>query len=316
MIVFGPIPSRRLGRSLGINNIPPKVCSYSCIYCQVGLTDLMSIKRRDFFPPEEIFNEVKNRISQLMQNHEKIDYLSFVPDGEPTLDINLGRTIDRLKPFDIRIAVITNSSLLWDDTVKSDLMNADWVCLKIDTVNSSIWHKTNRPHNQLNLSKILKGIEEFATSFKGTLCTETMLIREINDDRQSINETAQLICRINPEKAFVLTPSRPPAEGWVKVSEDDNLNTARSIFNNYRIKAELLTSGEGIDFTYSSDVENELLSIIAVHPMKETAMADFLSKANSNWDLIEQLIENKKIKKIDYSGSSFFVKYERKDVIK
>ena len=316
MIVFGPIPSRRLGRSLGINNIPPKVCSYSCVYCQVGITDSMSVHRRNFFPPEEIFNEVKDRVSQLHKAGEKIDYFSFVPDGEPTLDINLGRTIEKLKTFNIKIAVITNSSLLWDDTVKRDLMHADWICVKIDTVNSRIWHRINRPHNQLDFSNIIKGIEEFASSYKGILCTETMLIREVNDNRQSINETAQLISRVNPARAFILTPVRPPAENWVKAPDKDDLNTAGRIFNSYGIKAELLASSEEVNFTYSSNVENELLSIIAVHPMKEDAIKEFLSKANSNWDLIEQLIENKKIKKIDYSGSSFFVKYERKEVIK
>ena len=316
MIVFGPIPSRRLGRSLGINNIPPKVCSYSCVYCQVGITDSMSVHRRNFFSPEEIFNEVKDRVSQLHKAGEKIDYFSFVPDGEPTLDINLGKTIEKLKTFNIKIAVITNSSLLWDDTVKRDLMHADWICIKIDTVNSKIWHRINRPHNQLDFSNIIKGIEEFTSSYKGILCTETMLIREVNDNRQSINETAQLISRVNPAKAFILTPVRPPAENWVKAPDKDDLNTAGMIFNSYGIKAELLASSDEVNFTYSSNVENELLSIIAVHPMKEDAIKEFLSKANSNWDLIEQLIENKKIKKIDYSGSSFFVKYERKEVIK
>ena len=316
MIVFGPIPSRRLGRSLGINNIPPKICSYSCVYCQVGLTDSMSVNRRKFFSSEDIYNEVEKRISQLREAGEKIDYLSFVPDGEPTLDINLGKTIEMLKAFDIRIAVISNSSLLWDDSVKRDLMQADWLCLKIDTVDNNIWHRINRPHNQLDLPKILNGIEEFASSYKGILCTETMLVNGINDNIELLKETAQLISRLNPEKAFILTPVRPPAENWVKSSRKDNLNTAYNIFNNYGINTELLASGEGIDFTYSSDAENELLSIIAVHPMKETALAEFLTKANSNWDLIERLIKNKKIRRIDYSGSTFFVKYERKDLIK
>jgi len=316
MIVFGPIPSRRLGRSLGINNIPPKVCSYSCIYCQVGLTDSMSIHRREFFSPNEIFNEVKNRISQLKEAGEKIDYLSFVPDGEPTLDINLGNTIDKLKPLGIRIAVITNSSLIWDDDVKRDLITADWISLKIDALHNNIWHKINRPHNKLDLSKIIKGIEEFALSFKGSLCTETMLVKGINDGMESLNEIAQLISRVNPEKAFILTPVRPPAENWVKVSQEYNLNAAYHIFNSYGIKTKVLVSGEGIDFTYSSDVGNELLSILAVHPMKKIAVLEFLSKANSNWDLIEQLIKENKIKEVKYSGSSFFIKNKREAVIK
>jgi wyosine [tRNA(Phe)-imidazoG37] synthetase (radical SAM superfamily) len=312
MIVFGPIPSRRLGRSLGINNIPPKICSYSCVYCQVGLTDSMSIKRKEFYSPEEIFKEVKNRVSQLREANEKIDYLSFVPDGEPTMDFNLGKTIEKLKVFDIKIAVISNSSLMWDENVRNDLMNADWVSLKIDSVFNSEWHKIDRPQNQLDLTKIIEGIEEFASSFKGFLCTESMLVKGINDNMESLNKTAQLISKIKPGKAYILTPVRPPAENWVKAPSEFSLGTAYRIFNSYGISTEFLVSEEGKNFTYSSDVENELLSILAVHPMKKVAVTEFLSKANSNWDLIDQLIENKKLKMIEYSGTTYIVKNERR----
>lgn len=312
MIVFGPIPSRRLGRSLGINNIPPKACSYSCVYCQVGLTDSMSIQRKEYFSPEEIFNEAKKRIQQLKEAGEKIDYLSFVPDGEPTLDINLGKTINKLKSFGIKIAVITNSSMLWDDTVKKDLNEADWISLKIDAVYNNVWREINRPHNKLELFKIIEGIKEFASSFEGTLCTETMLVRGINDNMESLNKIAQLTGRINPETAFILTPVRPPAENWVKVPLEYNLDTAFRIFNSYGIKTEFLVSENGKDFTYSSNVENELLSILAVHPMKKAAVQEFLSKANSGWDLIKKLIKNKKLKEIKYSDTTFLVKDERR----
>ena len=120
-IVFGPIPSRRLGRSLGINNIPPKQCSYSCVYCQVGLTTHLSINRKEYYSPSNIFSEVKNRLDALKNNNERIDYLSFVPDGEPTLDINLQKTISLLQGFGIEIAVFTNSSLMFNEEIRSAL---------------------------------------------------------------------------------------------------------------------------------------------------------------------------------------------------
>jgi len=132
MIVFGPVPSRRLGRSLGINNIPSKVCSYSCIYCQVGKTDTMQVKRRHFYEPEDVITQVTKQIENVQAKGESIDYLTFVPDGEPTLDINLGREIDLLKPLGFQIGVITNSSLIDRDDVKSDLNKADWVSVKVD----------------------------------------------------------------------------------------------------------------------------------------------------------------------------------------
>ncbi len=169
--LFGPIPSRRLGRSLGINNIPPKVCSYSCVYCQIGLTNSMSYRRQSFFTPDDIFDEAAARIAELSRANERIDYLSFVPDGEPTLDINLGKTIDKLKKFGIKIAVITNASLIWDRDVRSGLMNADWVSLKIDSVDEEVWRKIDRPHGSLHLDAIMDGAIEFSRAFKGMLVT-------------------------------------------------------------------------------------------------------------------------------------------------
>jgi wyosine [tRNA(Phe)-imidazoG37] synthetase (radical SAM superfamily) len=191
-IVFGPIPSRRLGRSLGINNIPPKVCTYSCIYCQVGATNSMSIKRQEFYSTEEIYKETANKISLVEKAGEKIDYLTFVPDGEPTLDINLGKTIEQLKSFGIKIAVITNASLIWNKEVQNDLMQTDWVSVKIDSAYENIWGIINRPHGHLKLSKIFNGIRQFVSFFKGTLVTETMLVKGINNNIESLNKTAQI----------------------------------------------------------------------------------------------------------------------------
>ena len=127
MIAFGPVPSRRLGRSLGINNIPPKTCSYSCVYCQLGRPTKMQIERLGFYPPQRIFREVLRRVDEAWQTGEAIDYLTFVSDGEPTLDIRLGEAIDRLRPLGKKIAVISNASLLWRTDVRNDLTGADWV---------------------------------------------------------------------------------------------------------------------------------------------------------------------------------------------
>ena len=210
MMVFGPIPSRRLGRSLGVNNIPPKICSYSCVYCQIGLTDSMSVSRKEFYSPDEIFKEVSSKVKTLQNSGEKIDYISFVPDGEPTLDINLGKEIDLLKPLGIKIAVITNSSLLWDEDVRKDLMIADWVSIKIDTIDKKIWRKIDRPNGKLDFQKILSGIKTFASSFKGVMVTETMLVKGVNDNVESIKSTVEFIKQLNPDKAYILVPTRPP----------------------------------------------------------------------------------------------------------
>jgi wyosine [tRNA(Phe)-imidazoG37] synthetase (radical SAM superfamily) len=134
MITFGPVPSRRLGRSLGINNIPPKICTYSCIYCQLGKTLKMKIEPQVFYSPTEIFREVEDKVKKSKEKGELIDYLTFVPDGEPTLDINLGQEIKLIKPLGIKIAVITNSSLIDKKIVRENLMKADLISFKIDSV--------------------------------------------------------------------------------------------------------------------------------------------------------------------------------------
>jgi len=307
-IVFGPIPSRRLGRSLGINNIPPKVCSYSCVYCQIGATDLMSMTRKEFYPPYDIVAEISAVVQQLHEAGKQIDYLTFVPDGEPTLDIHLGKEIEMLKPLGKPIAVITNSSLLWDDGVRAEIMKADWVSVKIDTVDESIWHRIDRPNRKLHLTKILEGIKAFADSFRGTIVTETMLVKGINDTNESISRTAEIITAIHPAVSYISVPTRPPAERTVEPPSEEVLNGAYQIFHSMIPNVELLVYNEGTDFTYSSDAERELLNILAVHPMRREAVELFLSKADAHWGMIERLIDNHVLKEIHYSGNSHIVK--------
>jgi wyosine [tRNA(Phe)-imidazoG37] synthetase (radical SAM superfamily) len=308
MIVFGPIPSRRLGRSLGINNIPPKTCSYSCVYCQAGRTNCMTLKRKEFFSTENIYKEVAVKIKQLQKNNEQIDYITFVPDGEPTLDINLGNTIARLKEFEIKIAVITNSSLLWDDDVRKNLMKADLISLKIDSVFPYLWSKINRPHGELKLKDITNGILNFSRSYSGTLLTETMLVEGINDSVESLYKTAEFIKIIQPQKAFLLVPTRPPAEESVSAPELKMKNTAFQIFNSIIENTCLLDYNEGVNFSFTSEAEKELLSILSVHPMRQDAVKEFLVKSNSSWDLIETLISEDILRTEEYSGKTFFVK--------
>ena len=314
MIVFGPIPSRRLGRSLGVNNIPPKVCSYSCVYCQIGRTDSLSNDRKEFYPPEEILNVVSAKVKELQSKNEIIDYLTFVPDGEPTLDINLGKEIKLIKQLGIKTAVITNSSLLNDENVRTDLMQADWVSVKIDSTDEKIWHKINRPNGKINLQKILLGIEAFAKEFKGVLVTETMLVKGLNDNTESIKDTAEFIKKINPDKSYILVPTRPPAEGFVEPPSEENLNIAYQIFNSRISNVELLAGNERIDFSYSSDVEKELMSILAVHPMQLEAVEKFLNKAKADWTLIETLIHKNTLKEVQYLGHKFLIRNLKNDV--
>jgi wyosine [tRNA(Phe)-imidazoG37] synthetase (radical SAM superfamily) len=203
MIAFGPVPSRRLGRSLGINNIPPKICTYACVYCQLGRTIKMRVERAAFYEPEEILRDVRGKVEKARRAGEAIDYLTFVPDGEPTLDLNLGRAIDLLKPLGIKIAVITNSSLMWHEDSREALMQADWVSLKVDAVREDIWRRVDRPHGTLQLASIQDGILGFAKTYTGHLVTETMLVEGINDGESS-RTPRRLMVELEAEFLIVL----------------------------------------------------------------------------------------------------------------
>jgi len=307
-IAFGPVPSRRLGQSIGINNIPPKICSYSCIYCQLGRTHTLQITRTPFYTPQDILAAVKQKIQGAQENKESIDYLTFVADGEPTLDSNLGEEIELLKTLGIKIAVITNSSLIWKKDVRDDLRKADWVSLKIDTVDQEIWHRINRPYGSLELRDILHGMSEFSHSFSGGLVTETMLIQDVNDGVEGLEKVVSFIAGLSPKKSYISIPIRPPAEKGVKSAGEDEVNRAFQIFKEQGLEVEYLIDYEGNTFAFTGNIEEDLLGIMSVHPIREDGVRELLSKANANWSIIEKLLVEQKVIQTGYNGKKFYVR--------
>ena len=308
MLTFGPIPSRRLGRSLGINNIPLKVCSYSCVYCQVGKTLVMQADRGAFYKSEDILKAVREKIKRAKDKGEEIDYLTFVSDGEPTLDIDLGKKIELLRPLGFKIAIISNVSLITREDVRDDLCKADWVSLKIDTVDKDVWYEINRPHSSLQLDEMLQAVLVFSDTFKGQIATETMLIQGINDSRDGIDRTANFMAKLKNAKSYISIPTRPPTEKWVKPATEDTINIAYQTFKKKSIDVEYLIGYEGNAFAFTGNVEEDLLSITSVHPMREEAVIEFLKKGEAEWALIERLIKEAKLVRIEYEGKKFYMR--------
>ncbi|BAA30078.1 radical SAM protein [Pyrococcus horikoshii] len=304
MLAFGPVPSRRLGRSLGVNNIPAKICSYACVYCQIGKTLKMEVERRKFYEPERIYNDVSAKV----KSGERIDYITFVPDGEPTLDINLGKEAEMLRDFGIKLAILTNSSLIWREDVREDLMNFDLVSLKLDAVSDDIWRKVNRPHKSLSLEKILEGMLDFRKEFKGTIITETMLINI--DYGEELEKIATFLKELKPDKAYIAIPTRPPAESWVKPASEVIINKAYQLFSEAlgEERVEYLIGYEGNAFAFTGNVEEDLLSITAVHPMREEAVRELLRKAGASWDVVEKMIKEGKLIELEYNGKKFYMR--------
>ncbi len=300
-LAFGPVPSRRFGRSLGVNNIPDKVCSYACVYCQIGNTLRMEIERREFYAPEKIYEDVEKIIKK-----EKVDYITFVPDGEPTLDINLGKEADMLKGLGVPLALITNSSLIYREDVRTDMLKFNAVSLKLDAVSDMIWRFVNRPHKSLDIEQIKDGMLKFRDDFKGKLITETMLINMV-DYEEEIKEIAKFIGELKPEVAYIGVPTRPPAEKWVRAVDNYTLNYAYSEFSKYT-KVEFLTGYEGNEFSSTGNFEEDLMNITAVHPMREDAVLELLKKCGEKPEKLEEMIRDRKIMVVEYNGERYYMR--------
>jgi len=310
MFAFGPVPSRRLGMSLGVNNIPPKICTYSCVYCQLGRTIKLSVERKAFYDVNEAISDVVRRIKEVRNSGGIINYITIVPDGEPTLDINLGKLIEGVKDLGIPIAVITNASLMWRDDVRNDLMSADLVSIKVDAVSEAVWRKVNRPHKSLNLNLILEGIKKFSKEFRGKLISETMLIDGI-DYSEEINRIARYLSGLgNLSKAYIAVPTRPPAEVWVKPANEDLLVKAYRVLSSILggEKVEYLISFEGTSFTFIKGDAEEILRIASVHPLREEVIENFLRRWGKDWNFIYDLVRKGLLREVIYDGKKYFIR--------
>lgn len=308
-IAYGPVPSRRLGQSLGINNIPPKICTYSCVYCQLGRTIDMRVDRQRFYTVDEVVESVREKVENALKKEEPIDHLTFVPDGEPTLDINLGDEITRVKDMGYKVAVISNGSLISDEDVRDELSRADRVSLKFDAVSEEMWRKVNRPHKKLDLENILEGASVFSEIFDGELNTETMMVKGMNDDSKELKEIADTIAGLDVDKSSISIPTRPPAEDWAEPPDEEKITEAYKIFEDRGIDAEYIIGYEGDTFASSGDLKEDLLSITSVHPMRERQVDKLITKADKgDWDSVNELIDQGKLIETSFGGEKFYMR--------
>ncbi len=308
MIAFGPVPSRRLGRSLGVNNIPAKICSYGCVYCQLGRTIVKRTERKAYYEPETVYEDVRAKVEKAKEEGIEIDYLTFVPDGEPTLDINLGKEREMLSSLGIKIAIITNSSLLWRDDVRSELADFDYISVKLDAVSDELWREIDRPEEHLSHHRILEGMLELGRSFGGKMVTETMLVAGV-DYSEEAESIGDFLKELGPDAAYISVPIRPPAEEWATIPEESVIN---SVFQSFHRalgdRVEYLIGYEGNDFARTGDPEKDILAITSVHPMRDDAVDEFLKNAGADRSLIDRMISEKKLVALRYDGHTYIMR--------
>lgn len=307
-IAFGPIPSRRLGKSLGVNNIPPKSCSYGCVYCQVGPTIGYSIEPRAFYPPAAVVAEVRRHVARVRARGLSIDHLTFAPDGEPTLDEGLGSEIDGLHRLGIPIAVLSNGSLLWRPEVRARLRRADWVSIKVDAADEATWRAVDRPHHSLELDRVLAGVMAFAAEFTATLVGETMLVAGVNDEPDSLERVGRVYEAAGISTVYLLVPTRPPACGWVEVPDEETIVRAHQILSTHVPVVECVTGREPDEFASTGDLSDDLLRITAVHPMRTSAVRALVDADGAEWRLVDRLVESGDLRVVDYRGERFFIR--------
>jgi wyosine [tRNA(Phe)-imidazoG37] synthetase (radical SAM superfamily) len=207
--VFGPVPSRRLGFSLGVDIIPPKYCCFDCIYCQIGKTTRVEMTRKSFIDPHIIIEEITNAVNKA----ERIDYITFSGSGEPTLNTDLGTMIEEVKKTtDIPAAVITNGALLYLNDVRKDLMLADVVLPSLDAVSEDIFRYINRPHSLIEIDTIIRGLKLLRNEYQGKIWLEIMLIKDVNDTREELKKFKEIVSELKVDKLQLNTVTRPPTE--------------------------------------------------------------------------------------------------------
>jgi len=243
--LYGPVPSRRLGLSLGVDIIPAKVCTLDCIYCQIGRTTEKTIERKNYTDIEAVLDELKKRVAQGL----KADFITISGSGEPTLNSRLGELIDGIKKItSFPVAVLTNGTLLYRPDVRADCAKADVVLPSLDAGDQRAFQRINRPHNDISIEKVISGLCAFRNEFAGQIWLEVFFVDGLNTDSKQIAKIKDAIKRICPDKVQLNTAVRPTAEPNVKIVDAEKL---QSIANQLGDKCEVIA-----DFMLRHHVEH------------------------------------------------------------
>ncbi len=261
--LYGPVPSRRLGRSLGIDLVPHKICTYDCIYCQIGKTTQKTLLREEYVPVGEVLEEVDRF---LKAEHPSVDFLSLSGSGEPTLHSKIGLVINGLKELSsLPIAVITNGSLLFLEEVQQELLDADVVLPSLDAVSSEAFLKINRPLEGFSVEKVVEGLVQFRKVYGGKIWLEILFCRGVNDHPEELNRMREAILRVQPDQIHLNTVVRPPSETWAEPLSREEMEKIRAFFGE---KAILISEFDRHPLTGSEEnVKEEILKILRRRPL-------------------------------------------------
>ncbi|MHC4716221.1 MAG: radical SAM protein [Planctomycetota bacterium] len=279
--IFGPVPSRRLGRSLGVDLVPHKVCSYNCIYCQVGPTTKCTLTRDEYVPTAEVLAE----LAQVLAAGCDCDYVTLSGSGEPTLHRDVGRIIAAIRDLtDVPVAVLTNGSLLYDPGVRQDLMRADLVVPSLDAADPETFEKINRPCPDLSFETMVAGLEAFSAEYGGSIRLEVLLAAGINDSDEHVARLKAIIDRIDPDRIDLNTVTRPPAEDYALPVAREGLEHIRDMLGP---KAEIIARFRSETDAPTSVTAEQILDVLRRRPC---TLEDLIAGLNcQRWEAAELL---------------------------
>lgn len=268
--VFGPVPSRRLGRSLGVDLVPFKTCSYDCIYCQLGRTTCKTVERKEWVPMDVVLEELKRKLAC------RPDYITLSGSGEPTLHSRLGELIEHIQAMsDAPVAVLTNGSLLWQKEVREELALADVVLPSLDAGDELLFQAVNRPHPAITFEKLLSGLEQFRREFPGQYWLEVLLLAGQTAPPAHVQKIADWVRRIKPDRVQLNTAIRPPAEEFaVPVSQARLTELARLFSPKAKVIAEYRRRGKRVPTDAS---QQAILELLRRRPCSEEDLAGALA---------------------------------------
>jgi wyosine [tRNA(Phe)-imidazoG37] synthetase (radical SAM superfamily) len=295
--LYGPVPSRRLGRSLGVDIVPFKLCSLDCVYCQLGRTTELTIERGDYVPVDAVLAEIKEKLSKDLQ----ADYITISGSGEPTLNSRLGEIVEKIKKITtIPVAILTNGTLLYREDVRADCAKADVVLPSLDAGDEQTFQKINRPHKDISIEKLIDGLSEFRREFTGQIWLEVFLVADMNTDNEQIDKIKDAIERIRPDKIQLNTAVRPTADADIRRLDAKLLHAiAARIGPKCEVVADFSHYYTG---KYAENMAEDVLSMLKRRPCSLNDICSALG-----------IIHNEALKYISHFQSQGRIESERRD---
>ena len=262
--LFGPVPSRRLGMSLGVDLVPRKVCTLDCVYCECGKTTKLTVERREYVPADRVIAE----LYEYLKTSIFPDYLTFSGSGEPTLNLGIGRIIEWIKEKapELPVAVLTNGTLLSTPSVRKDLLKADVVIPSLDAAGEKSFIKTDRPHESLTIDSYIQGLADFRREYSGKIWLEVFILPGYNDSAEDLLNLKLAIEKINPDTVQLNTLDRPGTVQNIRAATVGELKRVVAVIGRGNVEI-IKPAPERKDIkSYRKDTESAILETISRRP--------------------------------------------------